>query len=107
MGQARRKKLSSIDQGSIPVFFIMKPREIFDIVLISIIESLLKILIDRNLSNFYRLDRLECMHKKMDEVEKSYEGFIPEEYKNRHEKFIKFLYTDLNSLLKDIKTIKR
>lgn len=104
MGQAQRRK----SQGNIAVYQLMRPSDTYDIVLISMIFAFVKILIKRNASNDpIRWNRLVQIQNLIEKVEQSYAGYIPEEYTNRAKKFLKYINTDLNSLLKDIKVIER
>lgn len=93
-------------QGS-PVYHIMSEVDTYDIVLISVIEHLCVKLLARNMTNQYRDSRLHTVFDKIDQIEKSYKGYLPDNYKNRASKFIDYMNTDLNSLLNDIKTIDR
>jgi hypothetical protein len=88
--------------NGIPVYKVMTTRDTFDITLISVIDMLTQVLIERNAGNRYRQSRLETMYDKLHQAEKSYEGYIPDEYINRSEKFVKYIHNDLNSLLKDL-----
>lgn len=87
---------------NVPVFQVMTHRDTFDIVLVSVIDMLTQVLQERNADNQYRLSRLKTMYEKLHQVEQSYKGYIPDEFINRSEKFVKFIHADLNSLLKDL-----
>ena len=93
--------------SNIPVYTIMKKASIFDITLISTIDMLLKVLIQRNQNNPYRKSRLESMYKLLHKIEPSYEGSIPDEFINASKKFVAYINNDLNSLLNKIKETER
>lgn len=90
----------------IPVYKKMTDRDTFDIALISVIESLTLLLLERNSNNQYRLSRLKTLFDKMDQVEKSYEGYIDEKFLNASKKFVKMLQIDLNNMVKGLKNIQ-
>jgi len=92
--------------NNIPIYKIMSPNDTFDIVNISVIDALLNVLMARCKGNRYRLSRLQSMFDLLHKIEVSYEGYIPDEYINRSERFLKYMHTDLNSLIKDIKGVK-
>jgi hypothetical protein len=92
--------------NSSPVFQIMSPKDTYDIVLISTIDTLLKILIGRSGDSKFRESRLCSMHDLLHKIEPSYKGYIPDAYINRSQKFVKMMHTDMSSLLEDIKKIK-
>jgi hypothetical protein len=83
----------------------MDKPSIYDIVLISVIDMLLKVLLDRNQSNNYRKSRLQSMYDLLHKVEPSYIGYIPDSFIGASEKFIKYIHNDLNSLLNKIKGV--
>jgi len=89
-----------------PVYKIMTPNDTFDIVNISVIDALLNVLMERCKGNRYRISRLQSMYDLLHKIETSYEGYIPDEYINRSEKFLKYMHTDLNSLIKDIREVR-
>lgn len=100
MGQARRKFFSEI-----AIFTRMKASDVYDFVLMSVIDTLLNELLIR-CGTHYRESRINSMQELLMLVQKSYEGYIPENYIARSEKFLSYLHSDMNSLIKDIKTLK-
>lgn len=101
MGQAKRKV-----QEPSPVYIKMSDRDTFDVALISVIESLTLALMDRNSTDIYRMSRLQTMFEKMDQVEKSYRGYIDDPFQNAAKKFVKMLHVDLNAMLLNLKDAK-
>lgn len=91
---------------TVPVYQIMDEVSIYHFVLISVMMDLNQKLIQLN-SKPYRVSRLETIQELLEKIEKSYEGYLPENYLNRAKKFVVMMHTDLESLLKDINTIKR
>jgi len=91
---------------NVAVYHSMSKRDTFDLTLISVIDMLLKVLMDRNMDNKFRLSRLETMFGLLHKVEPSYLGYLPDQFINCSNKFIKFLHTDLNSLVDNIKEAK-
>lgn len=89
-----------------PVYQVMTDWDTFDIALISVIESLTIALMKRNEKNLYRLSRLETLFNKMNQVEKSYEGYIDEPFQNASKKFVKMLHIDLNTMVQNLKLAK-
>jgi hypothetical protein len=89
-------------ERQVAVYQIMTPHDTFDIILISVIENMLNTLITRNKGDRYKTDRLEAALAKVDEVQEKIGGFIPKNHQDRAEKFIKYMYADLNSLQKDL-----
>jgi hypothetical protein len=89
----------------IAVFHKMKNTDVFDFTLLSVIDMLLQELLVR-CGTGYRESRVESMQSLLSKVEESYKGYIPENYKNKAEQFLKVLHLDLDSTLKAIKTIK-
>lgn len=92
---------------TIPVYKIMDKESTFDIVLISTIDMLIKVLIERNEKNQYRKSRLETMYELLHKIEPSYIGWIPDEFINASKKFVTYIHADLNGLLKKIKETER
>jgi hypothetical protein len=90
----------------IAVYHSMNKRDTFDLTLISVIDMLLKVLIERNEKNHFRLSRMQTMSHLLHKVEPSYIGYLPDQFINCSNKFIKFLHTDINSLVSNIKEAK-
>ena len=92
-------------KNKMPVFTRMKASDLYDFILLSIVDALLREVYVR-CGTKYREARVEGMQDQLERLQASYPGYIEDTHKNRAEKFITFLHTDRASLLKDIKTIK-
>lgn len=87
-------------EGNTPVYIMMKPKEQYEICLISIMDLMVKNLMDRNKDNRSRLHRLERLHKLLMEIEQRYEGALPDAMVNKADRFNKLICADLESLVR-------
>lgn len=81
------------------VHVMMKAKEQYEICLISIMDLMLKNLIDRNKDNRSKLDRLTRIHDMLMDLESRYEGSLPDAMVNKAERFNKLICADLASLV--------
>lgn len=90
----------------IPVYQVMDEVSTYHFVMLSVMMELNMKLIALN-TRPYRVQRLETIQELLNKIEQSYEGYLPDSYMNRAKKFVLMMHKDLESLLKDINTIKR
>lgn len=87
-----------------PVYVMMNRRDQFDIVVISLMDLLLKSLIQRNSGNRSRVDRYTRIHSLLMDLEQTrYVGAISEAMGNKADKFNRLINSDLDALAALIK----
>ena len=91
--------------GNMPVFARMSNNDIYDFVLLSVVDALLQEVYVR-CGTQKREGRIEAMQHALETLQNTYKGYVPDTYLNRSTKFLRLLHTDLDSLLSGIKTIK-
>lgn len=83
----------------------MSPDDVFQTTLICLAEVSHNILKDRCNPKTHqkRLYWLERMKTAIDALQLTYDGYLPDNFIDRGEKFMKWIEVDMNSLLKDYK----
>lgn len=91
--------------SKMPVFVKMKGNDLYDFVLLSVIDALLVELHVR-CGTQKREGRVEAMQAALEKLQATYIGYIDDAYMNRAKKFLTNLHFDIDKLCADIKATK-
>lgn len=80
----------------------LTPDETFQLTLLCLAETTKNILLERctNAKRKYWLDRMETA---IEAINRTYDGYLPQDFINRSMKFNKWIETDMQALLKGFK----
>lgn len=85
----------------------LTPEEAFQITLLVMAEIAKNLLLDRNTTHAKRLYWLEKLDKDIEALNRTYEGYLPEQFQNKAERFYRMIETDIEHLLKGYTTKSR
>jgi hypothetical protein len=88
-----------------PVYARMRKDELYDFVLLSVVDALLKEVYVR-CGTQKREGRIEAMQNALETLQETYKGYIDDAPMNRMKKFLVNLHFDIDKLCDDIKVNK-